>query len=58
MLRLGPWRIDVEQLADKREVVGLHGTRQQTVVADAIKARWTWIRKRRMNSCGSSVMVL
>src|SRR5580700_1439939 len=40
MLGLGRWWSNVEQLAGEREVVGLHATRQQTVVADAVKARW------------------
>ena len=39
MLGLGRWRSDVEQLAGEREVVGLHAAREQTVVADAVKAR-------------------
>jgi hypothetical protein len=38
-LGLGRWWSDVEQLAGEREVVGLHAAPQQTVVADAMKAR-------------------
>ena len=41
VLRPGRRRSDVEQLAGEEEVVGLHGARQQTVVADAVAAEIT-----------------